>query len=112
MEKLPDKIESALNQQLKAGEMIALVLKTAWKPSATIPLLWLAITNRRCILFSALRGSHVFREAGFGEINSVAKNGTRLQVLLDASDQDWDLPINTAFQPFMDQAIKEINGRK
>lgn len=112
MKVLPDKIESALNKQLQAGETAALVLKTTWKPSATIPLLWLAVTNRRCLLFSSLRGSHLFDEVGFLEINSVARDGMRLLVLLSANDQDWNLPIDAAFQHLMDQAIQEINARR
>jgi hypothetical protein len=112
MQPLPEKINAALIGQLASGERVGLVLKTAWKPSATIPILWLAVTDRRCFLFSSLRGSHLFDEATFTEINSALKEGNRLRILRNDGRDDWILPIDSKFVGDIDGFLSDVNSRR
>jgi len=70
-EATPTKVVKVLRGILAPGEMSLALIQTAWKPTATIPLLWLSLTNQRLLLFSTLRGGHVFMQARFDEINSI-----------------------------------------
>jgi hypothetical protein len=112
MESIPDKIATALQRQLRFGEVTQGVLKTAWKPSATIPILWLIVTNMRCILLSTLRGSHIFSEVDFSGINSARQDGTVIHVFFSNGEADWTLPIDAQFQKTIEQTVSTINSKK
>ena len=110
LEQLPDRITHALRGQLIAGERPILVLKTEWKPSATIPIVWLALTNQRCFLFSTLRGSHLFKVVTLDQLNSVIKGSGGIRVLLQ-NGEDWEVPIDRAHAAQMDAFLMETSAR-
>ena len=86
---IPDNISSALIAILKQGERASVVFKTGLKPSHNSPILWLALTNQRVILFSSRHGGTVFRAVEHHEVNAVfTENGCKIIKLLF-----WDTTI-------------------
>ena len=92
----PPKISQALAQIVEPGERAQITLKTSWKPNHGTPILWLTITSERILLFSTVRGGHIFRGAFFTEINSVdvQENGRVVRILFwdrNASDLQFGI---------------------
>ena len=108
---IPEKIANAAQAVMRSGETLQILLKTTWKPSATIPILWVALTSRRMLLFSTLRGSHIFAEVALKNINSIsAESGTRIRVLMKTIDAgDWNIQVAKDHQPQIPEFIATAN---
>lgn len=93
---IPDSISSALSAVLKTSEQAIVVFKTGLKPSHNSPILWLALTNQRVVLFSSRHGGTIFRAVEHHEVNAVfAENGGKTIKLLfwDTNTPDLQFPV-------------------
>jgi hypothetical protein len=109
------KVRNALLSLLQSSERVIILVKTKWKPSAGIPTLWLAVTDRRIILFSTLATKSVFRNASYGEINSAQseQSGRIIVVLLtDYELADWRFHLADSVSPELGlRCVDEINSK-
>jgi hypothetical protein len=109
---IPSKVEAALKRVLSPGEQVSSLVKTIWKPSATTPIVWLAVTGRRCILFSTLRGGQLFKEAPFDLINSVTLSGDWITVLMTEPSDDWRLQVDPKNRDEFVALIETLNSNR
>jgi hypothetical protein len=108
----PSNIHAALNRLLVSGEKVSFLLKSLLKPSATIPYVWFAITDRRCVLFSTLRGGSVFKEARFAAINSAQiSRGDEIIVLMKDPSGDWRVQIDPKYREGLQECVGAVNSR-
>ena len=109
------KVRHALQSLLQALEQVVIVVKTKWKPSVTVPTLWLAVTNQRVILFSTLANKPVFKIASYSEINTAQseESGRIIVVLLkDYEKRDWRFHLADSVSPEMGlRCVYEINSK-
>ena len=110
---MPPKIVTSLQRLLHPSEEVHAVLKTEWKPSATIPILWMAITGSRCLLFSTLRGGQIFKSIQLKEINLIRSNVSgRLEILLnDRALTNLIVPIAPPFRQLISDALTLFRNR-
>lgn len=108
---VPEKVQAALAAQLAPGEVPTVVLKTIKKPSATIPILWVAVTNRRLLLFTTLRGSHLFDDVSLAGVNSARREGDALVIFPVANLDPWKLAVDPKFTAQIDDLLSAINAR-
>jgi hypothetical protein len=109
---VPAKIEAALSRLLLPGENTLSLVKTLWKPSATIPIVWLVVTDRRCVLFSTLRGGQVFKEAAFASINSITLIGDSISILMSDPSADWRLQIDPKYRASLPALVNGVNSKR
>jgi hypothetical protein len=109
----PPNIVTCIQTLLDPGEKINVLLKTEWKPNSTIPILWMAITNNRCLLFSTLRGGRVFKSIDLKEINAVRSNVSgAIEILLnDRVLTNLSVPISPPFRYLIPVALDTIKDR-
>lgn len=113
MPSAPPKVRAVLKSLLQDSEQVLFLLKTKWKPSFTIPTLWLAFTNRRLLLMSTLSNKPVFRSASFGEINAVhSEQAGRFIRVLSADNErpDWEFYVaDSVSSEIAIRCVHEIN---
>ncbi len=71
IDELPTKIADAVRATLKPSEVFRLALKTAFKPDATVPIIWLTITTHRLLFANTHARRFIWREIPFAELNCV-----------------------------------------
>lgn len=92
---LPERIVAALAGVSKEDEFIAAV-KTALKPNATIPFLWLVCTKRDLLVCNTHRTRGLYKKSTWSEINAIRRIGEssgaiHIEVIYQGLDQDDDL---------------------
>ena len=71
---LPDRIQSVVASVEGAGQFLG-AIKTSLKPNATIPLLWLAITDGYLLLCNTHRSRGLTEKIRWSEVNCIRRRG-------------------------------------
>jgi len=109
--RLPEKLTRALDKVL-SRELPGVILRTTWKPTATIPILWFVATEKRCVLISTLRGGQTYREIRYSEINSLRSEAGRIILLpADPDAEDWSVPIDAGYKDRIIEFVGYVTAR-
>ncbi len=110
---LPARILLVLRPLLFKDEKLLHLIKTAWKPRAGIPTLWLALTDQRFLLFSARRGHEIFVQVQLQDMNSIRiENGNVVHALMhDVQRGDLRIPFAPENKHLLPYLVRTISSR-
>lgn len=87
---LPSRIATAIAESSPRDNFIA-AIKTALKPNATIPFLWLVCTDKHLLVCNTHRTRGVYRKSTWSEINTVRRVGAvQGSMIIEVIYQDLD----------------------
>jgi hypothetical protein len=104
MSNLPSRIAAVIAESSLRDEFVA-AIKTALKPNATIPFLWLVCTNKHFLVCNTHRTRGVYKKSKWSEINTVRRLGASqgsmiIEVIYQGLDQEDDrYPLEPGITP-------------
>lgn len=90
LSELPEKIQNVISSVSNSGKFICAV-KTAFKPNATIPILWIVVTENMLLLCNTHRTRGLFYSCKWHEINCVRRRDNQdrtLEIIHKSLDVD------------------------